>query len=238
MKDVATSSTLKRGRQTTVALKVLMALTGLFFVFFVLFHMYGNLKMLLGAESYNYYAHWLREDMLYPILPHGGGLFLFRLALAGSLVIHVACALILWHRAGVARGSKYKVNKGVKKNQSYASKTMRFGGVFLLVFIVFHILQFTTLHINVGGDYKTMEPFERLIVTFQPENWWVYLFYFLAMGALAMHVRHGVFSALATLGLDTRERELGFNVVAWLCAIALFVGFMLPPTMILVGVIS
>lgn len=233
-----TPSTLKRGRQTTVALKVLMAITGLFFVLFLLFHMFGNLKMLMGAEAYNHYAHWLHNDLLYPILPPMWGLWAMRLILAGSLVIHVTCAFLLWHRAGVARGSKYKVNKGVKKSQTYASRTMRYGGVILLAFIIFHILQFTTLTINVGGDYHSVEPFDRLVMAFSPENWWVYAFYFIAMGALAMHTRHGVFSALATLGVDRRERELAFNAIAWLCALALFVGFMLPPTMILFGLIS
>nr|NLD40636.1 succinate dehydrogenase [Actinomycetales bacterium] len=68
---VVTSKTLapKRGaRNTTVAWKILMAVTGLFFVFFVVFHMYGNLKMLQGPEAYNGYALWLREAF-YPILP-------------------------------------------------------------------------------------------------------------------------------------------------------------------------
>jgi succinate dehydrogenase / fumarate reductase cytochrome b subunit len=233
-----TPSTLKRGRHTTVALKVAMAITGLIFVLFVLFHMYGNLKMLMGAEAYNHYAYFLQNDLLYPILPHKGGVWLMRVVLLACILIHITCAFTLWHRAGEARGSKYKVDTGVKKHQTYASRTMRYGGIILIAFIIFHLLQFTTLTFSIGGDYHSVEPFERLVMAFSPQNWWVYAFYFIAIGALAMHVRHGVFSALATLGLDRREREFAFNLIAWICALALFFGFMLPPTMILFGLIS
>ena len=231
-------STQKRGRQTTVALKVTMALTGLILVLFVLFHMYGNLKMFMGPEAYNHYAEFLQRDLLYPIVPKGGFLWVFRAVLFTCAVLHIYCAFKLWHRAGVARGSKYKVSTGKKKHQTYASQTMRYGGVIILAFIVFHILQFTSLTINIGGDYKSMEPYDRLIVAFSAENWWVWLAYLIAMCALAMHVSHGVFSALATLGLDTREREFAFNAIAWFCSLALIIGFMLPPTAILFGWIS
>lgn len=215
-----------------------MALTGLILVLFVLFHMYGNLKMFIGADSYNHYAEWLRQGLLYPIVPHEGALWLMRAALLLCLVLHVTCAVKLWKRANAARGSKYKVSTGKKKQQTYASRTMRYGGVIVLAFLVFHLLQFTTLHLSIGGDYKAMEPYERLVVAFSADNWWVWLAYLIALCALAMHVRHGVFSALATLGLDTRERELVFNGIAWFCALALIIGFMLPPTAILFGWIS
>jgi len=215
-----------------------MALTGLILVLFVLFHMYGNLKMFMGPEAYNHYAEFLQQGLLYPILPHKGAVWLMRIVLLLAVVLHIYCAFKLWHRAGVARGSKYKVSTGKKKHQTYASQTMRYGGVIILAFIVFHILQFTSLTINIGGDYKSMEPYDRLIVAFSAENWWVWLAYLIAMCALAMHVRHGVFSALATLGLDTREREFAFNAIAWFCSLALIIGFMLPPTAILFGWIS
>ncbi|MCF2706889.1 succinate dehydrogenase cytochrome b subunit [Arcanobacterium haemolyticum] len=231
-------SSLKRGWQTTVALKVTMAITGLIFVLFVLFHMYGNLKMFMGAEAFNHYAHFLQEDLLYPILPHKGGVWLMRIGLLVAILLHIYCAAKLWKRAKAARGSKYKVSSGTKKQLTYSSRTMKYGGIILIAFIIFHILQFTALKINVGGDYKSMEPYDRVIAGFSADNWWVWLVYFIAMCALAMHVRHGVFSALATLGLETREREIGFNVIAWICAVALLIGFMLPPTAILVGWIS
>lgn len=217
-----------------------MAVTGLIFVGFVLFHMYGNLKLFQGKETFDHYAHFLQNDLLYPILPHRGGLYLLRIGLALSLVLHVGSAAHLYLRNRRARGSQYKVKRGVKKSQSYASRTMKVGGVILLLFIIFHILHFTALRINVGGDYSQLSPYERVVTAFDggsAASIACYLFYLAAMCALALHVRHGVFSALATLGLDRRRREVMFNGIAWFCALALLIGFMAPPTAVLFGLI-
>lgn len=221
-----------------MALKVTMAITGLIFVLFVLFHMYGNLKMFMGADAFNYYAHFLQNDLLYPILPHKGGVWLLRVTLLICILLHVYCAAKTWKRGLAARGTAYKHSAGPKKrkSQSYSTYTMRWGGVLLVVFIVFHILQFTALKIEVGGDYHAMEPYERFVAGFGV--WWVWLFYLVAMIALALHVQHGVASALHTLGLGRRERETAFNVISWLCALALLVGFMLPPTAVFLGFLS
>lgn len=230
--------TTKRGSlHTTVALKVLMAVTGLFFVLFVLMHMYGNLKMFAGPETYNGYAEHLRV-MGEPILPRNGFLNIFRVLLLAAIIGHVYSALRLWHLAGVARGTKYKIPRGTKKKQSYASRTMRWGGVIILAFIIFHLLQFTTLNIQIGGDYDALTPYERMVAAFQPHNWWCYLLYFVPITLLSFHVRHGVWSALATLGLSTRRREFAFNVIAFLAGAALWLGFLLPPTCIMLGYIS
>lgn len=221
-----------------MALKVTMAITGLIFVLFVLFHMYGNLKMFMGADAFNHYAHFLQNDLLYPILPHKGGVWLLRVTLLICILLHVYCAAKTWKRGLAARGTAYKHSAGPKKrkSQSYSTYTMRWGGLLLVVFIVFHILQFTALKIEVGGDYHAMEPYERFVAGFGV--WWVWLFYLVAMIALALHVQHGVASALHTLGLGRRERETAFNVISWLCALALLVGFMLPPTAVFLGFLS
>lgn len=218
-----------------------MAITGLIFVLFVLFHMYGNLKMFMGADAFNHYAHFLQNDLLYPILPHKGGVWLLRVTLLVCIILHVYCAVTLWARGKAGRGNQqYKVNAGPKKkqSQSYVVYTMRYGGVLILVWLVFHLLQFTALKIQVGGDYHAMEPYERFVASFSAENWWVWLFYLLAICALALHVQHGVFSALATLGLDRREREVAFKAISHLCAFLLIVGFMAPPTAVLLGLLS
>lgn len=220
---------------TNVALKVAMALTGLIFVSFILIHMYGNLKLFAGKEAYNGYAEGLRTFLM-PILPYEGFLWIFRVTLALSIVIHMGCAFRLWHVAGAARGSKYAVDK--RKAQTYAARTMRWGGVIIAAFIVFHILQFTTLHIQVGGDYHKLTPYERVMVGFSPHCWYMVLVYGVVLLMAAMHVRHGVFSALATLGLSTRRREKVFNLIAYVVAGMLFFGFMAPPLAIVSGLIS
>ncbi|MDO4606217.1 MAG: succinate dehydrogenase cytochrome b subunit [Bowdeniella nasicola] len=227
---VSTSIATKKARQTSVALKIGMAVTGIIFVLFILMHMYGNLKMFAGAEAYNEYAHHLRT-FGEPILPYEGLLWILRIVLLACLVLHVYAAARLWRRAKAARGTSYEVKHTLA--QTYASRTMRWGGVILLLFIIVHILQFTTLTLQFGGDYTQIEPYARMVVAF--ENWWVYLIYLVAIASLCMHVRHGVWSAMATLGGNKKRRQDTINLVAILVAALVFVGFMLPPTAILFG---
>lgn len=224
---------------TSVGLKIQMAVSGLFFVLFVLLHMYGNLKMFSGPEAYNGYATFLRE-VGYPLLPHEGVLWILRILLLVAIIVHVRSALILWKRGKEARGpNAYKVRRGRKSQQTYSSRTMRWGGIIILLFVVYHLLQFTTLTLSVGADaYSEMTPYDRMIAGFQPEVWWSYVFYFVALLALTMHIRHGAWSALQTLGVSNRRREATFNGIAIGIGAAIFVGFMVVPTAIMLGFIS
>lgn len=222
-----------RARSTTVAAKIGMAISGLFFVLFVIAHMYGNLNMFAGPEAYNSYAHHLRV-LGEPYLPYEGGLWILRVLLLVALAVHVWAALTLWGRANAARGSRYQVkNQQVK---SYSPHVMRYGGIALLLFIVFHILQFTTLTIQVGGNYDALEPYGRMIAGFS--QWWLWAIYLLAMIFLAMHVRQGTWSALATLGLNKERRTGLFQTIGTVIAVLVFLGFMAPPTAVLLGWIS
>lgn len=223
----------RRARNTTVALKTAMAVSGILFVLFVLLHMYGNLKAFSGQEAFDGYAASLRT-LLYPYLPHEGFLWIQRVVLTVAVVVHVAAAATLWRRARHARETRYLKHKRLV--QTYSARTMRWGGIILLAFIIFHLLQFTTLTINVGGTFDS--PYQRLVTAFQPEHWYVYAVYLLAILSLTMHVRHGVWSSLQTLGASDRTRERGINGLAYLVAAALLVGFMAPPTAILLGFVS
>ena len=210
-------------------MKMVMAVTGAFFVFYVLAHMYGNLKMFAGQAAFDEYAHHLRV-LGEPILPYSGFLWVFRVLLLVSLVAHAYSAFYLWSRAQGARTTKYQVRKAAAATIS--SKFMRWGGVALLLFIVFHLLQFTTNTIRVNGDFGS--PYQRVVAGFQV--WWVVLIYVLALTALGMHLRHGVWSASQTLGWTgtTRARRTA-NAVAVTIAAVVVVGFLLPPLSILFG---
>lgn len=231
---------------TTLAYKYSMALAGLLFVFYVLMHMYGNLKILWGAEAFNGYAHHLRI-LGEPILPYEGFLWLFRLLLLAALFVHVGLALPLWSRANKARSTRYVVKRTVRA--TFASKMMRWGGVALLAFIVFHLLQFTILKFNVGSgqfpdtvvDPTTHEtianPYPLVVSSFQV--WWVVLIYALAMFALAMHLRHGVWSAGQTLGLTgTPAKARAWNLAGIAIAAIVSIGFIVPPLAILFGLVG
>nr|WP_284500849.1 succinate dehydrogenase cytochrome b subunit [Bowdeniella massiliensis] len=231
---VSTTVTTKRkARDTSVALKIGMAVSGILFVLFILMHMYGNLKMFAGAQAYNDYAEHLRT-FGEPILPYEGLLWILRIVLLAALILHAYAAFSLWHKASSARGSKYVARRTLA--QTYASRTMRWGGVILLLFIIFHILQFTTLTIQLGGNYLQMTPYDRMVVAFG--EWYVWVIYLIAILALTMHVRHGVWSAMATLGGNKKRRQDTIDLVAIFVAAIVLVGFMLPPTAILFGWIS
>lgn len=218
-------------RRTSVGLKVVMAVTGILFLLFVLAHMYGNLKAFAGQEAFDGYSHHLRV-LGEPVLPRNGFLWLMRVALIVSVVLHAWSAFTLWARANRARSSRYVKFRPVQA--TWSSRTMRWGGVAILLFVIFHILQFTTLTIEVGGSFAS--PYERLVAAFQV--WYIVLVYALAMIALGMHLRHGIWSAVQTLGWSTRRREPALKATALGVAALIVVGFLAPPIAILIGVVN
>jgi succinate dehydrogenase / fumarate reductase cytochrome b subunit len=227
----------QQATRSTVALKALMAITGLILIGYLLAHMYGNLKIFAGAEAFNDYAHHLRT-LGEPILPYSGALWIIRAVLIVSVLAHMYAAFSLWGRAHKARGGtrRYYSNKsrtGVQR--SYASFTLRWGGVIILLFVIYHLLHLTWNTIHPGG--AAAEPYDRVVNGFQ--IWSVVLAYTIAMIAVGFHLRHGMWSALTTLGANTsslaRQR---LNVLAYAVAGVVTVGFLLPPYAILFGFVS
>jgi succinate dehydrogenase / fumarate reductase cytochrome b subunit len=226
-----------RASRSTIALKMLMAVSGIAFIGFVLAHMYGNLKAFGGHDSFNEYAHHLRE-LGEPMLPHEGFLWLFRIGLIVAVVVHVGCAFALWRRAGKARSVKYVVTKN--KASSLSSRTMRWGGVTILIFLVWHLLNFTVVKVNPqSGDTGDAagDPYNLLVDTF--DVWWMTLIYLVAMVALGMHLHHGVWSSAQTLGLTNNERaRRNAKAIGAILAVVISVGFSLVPIFVLAGVIT
>ena len=210
-----------------------MAVSGIIFILFVLAHMYGNLKAFAGHDAYNEYSHHLRE-FGEPMLPHTGFLWLLRVALIGALIVHVAAAVALWRRAQKARTVKYVVKKN--NHSTYASHLMRWGGVTLLLFIVWHLLNFTIGKVNVTGG-PTNDPFELLVDSFT--TWWLTVIYLVAMAMLGAHLHHGIWSSLQTLGFtnSVRQRTLA-KQFGFVLALIITIGFSLVPVFVLVGVIK
>ena len=232
---MATPTLVKGSRSTrsTIALKLLMALSGLVFIGFVLLHMYGNLKAFAGHDAFNEYSHHLRV-FGEPMLPAEGLLWIIRAVLLLALVLHVYAAVTLWRRAGKARTVKYEVKKHV--GSTYASRMMRWGGVTLLLFIVWHLLNFTVGKVNVTGG-PTNDPYNLLVDTF--DTWWLTLIYLVAMAMLGAHLHHGVWSAAQTLGLTNSPRSrASWKRVGFTLAVIISGGFSLVPIFVLAGVIS
>ena len=235
MTSVATATLVKDSRSTrsTIALKLLMALSGIIFIAYVLAHMYGNLQAFAGHDAFNEYAHHLRT-FGEPMLPHMGLLWVIRVGLIVSLVVHVVCAFALWRRANNARSVKYVVKRN--RHSTKASHLMRWGGVTLLLFIAWHLLNFTIGKVNVTGG-PTNDPYNLLVDSFS--TWWLTVIYLLALLALGLHLWHGVWSAAQTLGVTNNARaRRNAKVGGVVAAVVIAGGFALVPLFILAGVIT
>ena len=229
-----TDATKKRRAWTTsVFTKQLMAISGLFFVFFLLFHSYGNLKMFIGADAYNGYAEWLHHDALYPIFPHGGFIWVFRGLMLLLILVHIFSAFLVWHQSMRARRRGYVVKKSAVN--AYAARTMRFSGVALIFLIVFHILNFTTLTVDTWGP-NGATPYDRMVGTFQ--NPLVFVVYLIFVALVTSHVGHGFWSAFQTMGWVRAGTRKLMVTLSGLLAALIFVMFMAPPLAIATGIIS
>jgi len=176
--------------ESTIGRKVVMAVTGVVLFGFVVGHFVGNLTLYLGPEAINGYSRFLHSFL------HGGGLWAARSGLAVSAVLHVWSATSLTLDSWAARPDRYRRWKA--KDSTYASRTMRWGGVILFAFIVFHLLHLTfgTVH----PSYVPGDVYHNLVSGFQV--WPVSLFYIVAMLLLGLHLDHGVWSMCQTLGLS------------------------------------
>ena len=210
-----------------------MAGSGIIFIGFVLLHMYGNLKAFSGHDAYNEYAEHLRI-LGEPMVPREGALWIIRAGLIAALVVHVAAAAALWKRAKRARTTQYVMKKN--NSSSLSSRTMRWGGLTLLLFIIWHLINFTIGKVNVSGG-ETNDPYNLLVDTF--DTWWMTLIYLAAMLTLAMHLHHGVWSSAQTLGLTNNARaRRNAKSLGWILAIVIAGGFSLVPIFVLAGVIT
>ena len=227
---------MQRGRvlfRTTIGLKITMAVTGVVWVGFVIGHMLGNMKVYFGRAAFNHYAEGLRV-FGEPFLPRTGALWIVRVILIIAIVLHVWAAWRLTRRSHAAREVGYARNDTILLSR--ASKTMRWGGVALLAFIVYHLLHFTFGVVH--QDFVPGDPYHNFVAGFQ--LWPVSAIYVLAMVALGLHLYHGVWSGLQTLGwgdgqLHERRWHRG---LALLIALAVMLGNITFPVAVLAGVVS
>ncbi len=226
MRRVATFS------ESTIGKKIMMAVTGVVLVGFVLGHMVGNLKAFQGADKIDGYAEFLKE-MGSPIFGHGQALWLVRIVLLVALVIHVVAALQLTRTSQRARPERYARSLTADAS-TYASRTMRFGGVFLLFFVVFHLLHMTTG--TVHPDFEVGGVYHNLQVAFQ--SWITVGVYVLAMIALGFHLYHGIWSGFQTLGLNHPHYNGYRRPLAVSLAFITVIGFVAIPLAFVAGLLG
>ena len=188
-------------------------------------------RSLLGPTELNDYAHFLRT-VGYPAMPNQAALWAVRLVLLFSIGVHATAAFQTWSRSRAARAQGYRRNDDL--SFSWASRTMRYGGVLLLIFVVYHLLHFTTGTLH--PDFVEGDVYHNFVVAFH--NPAVLLVYLVAQAALGMHLYHGLWSATQTLGANHPKYNRLRRPAAMTIALAIFLGFMIPPVLVLAGVLS
>ncbi|BAU87498.1 cytochrome b subunit [Streptomyces laurentii] len=216
---------------STLGKKTVMAVSGLIMLGYLVAHVVGNLKIFFGSGEFNAYAHWLRV-MGAPVLHHEWALWGVRVVLVAAVVAHAVSAYQLSRRDLKARPTRY-VHR--RKGSSYATRTMRWGGVILALFIVWHVLDLTTGTVHTGG-FETGKPYQNVVDTFS--TWYGNVIYLVAMLAVGLHVRHGFWSAAQTLGVGSVRRERLLKTLANTLAVVLTAGFVAVPVAVMTGVVS
>ena len=218
--------------RSTIGKKAIVAVTGVILYGFVIVHMIGNLKIFEGPEGFNAYSHFLRV-VGEPALPAGTILWIIRIVLTLSLILHVNAAIQLTRIDSAGRPVAYKKVK--RKQASFASMTLRWGGMAIFFFVIYHLMHFTIG--NVHPQFAEGDPYHNVVNGFQMQPL-VAGVYILAVAALGTHLYHGVWSATQTLGLNNRRNDKLFRGLAVLSGIGLFVGFAAIPVVVLLGIIK
>ncbi|MVU76219.1 succinate dehydrogenase [Nocardia sp. ET3-3] len=217
--------------RTTVGKKAVMAVTGGILVLFLLGHMAGNLKIFLGASDFNHYADWLRT-VGEPAIPRRGLLTVAEVVLGVSVILHMWSAVSLARTARRARPIRYAA-KRKSHAHGYAVHTMRWGGVIIALYVVWHLLDLTFGAVNPKGGNAT--PYAKVVADFAPSHWYVTVFYVLAVVLVGLHLRHGIRSAAQTLGLTAGRGARGFELLAAAVSILLVAGFLAVPIAVSFG---
>ena len=210
--------------RSTIGKKIIMAVTGLIGIGFLILHMAGNLQVFEGAEKLNTYAHFLHG-------PAHELLVVQRVVLVVAVLLHVLMAWQITQRNRAARPVAYRRRE--PQVSTLAVRTMRWGGVLLLVFIVLHILHFTTRDIQPAGPVADGDVFANVVGSFR--IWWVTAFYELAMLFLGLHLYHGAWSSVRTLGLREPSPAPLVRWVGGAVAIVIAAGFGLVPLAVFAG---
>lgn len=215
---------------TSIGKKAVMAVTGVVLVAWIFLHMVGNLKIYLGAEHYDAYARFLRE-MGAPALAHEQALWTSRLILLVAVVLHIVAAVQLTLTSWAARPVAYDEKESVAA--TYAARTMRWGGVIIALFVVYHLLHFTLGAVGYApGEFQSGSVYRNVVNGFRV--WYVSAFYVVAQAALGLHLYHGVWSMFQTLGMGAQTNGF-YRGLATVVAVAIVVGNVSIPVAVLAG---
>lgn len=216
--------------RSTLGKKAVMAVTGVILFGFVLGHMAGNLKVYLGQEAFNHYAEGLRT-VGEPFFARGQLLWVVRGVLLLAVLLHIWAAwqvtLVSWR----ARPLAYQQHDTLQA--SYAARTMRWGGVLIALFVLYHLAHFTWGFSWAHPDFRPDDPYHNFVAGFRV--WYVSLFYVVAQVALALHLRHGLWSMFQSLGFDEQSRHTWRRTFATVFALIILAGNVSFPVAVMAG---
>lgn len=208
---------------SSIGKKVVMAATGLVLIGFVVGHMIGNLQIYLGAEALNEYAEFLRHFL------HGQGIWLARAGVLLAVALHIWAATALTLGNWSARPIGYR--QWQARESTYASRTMVWSGPILAAFILYHLA-----HLTLGAahpDFVASDVYRNVVIGFS--NPFASAFYILAMLALGLHMYHGLWSMLQTLGLSHERWNPLRRALALAVAGVVVIGNISIPVAVLTG---
>jgi succinate dehydrogenase / fumarate reductase, cytochrome b subunit len=208
-----------------VGKKIVMGVTGLIGVGFVILHSLGNLLIFRGATAINSYSHFLKST--------GELLWLLRIVLIVAVILHVIAAVQLTRQSRAARPIGYA--KREPQVATVASRTMRWGGALLLIFIVLHILHFTTGTIRPAGVFSNEDVYANMVTSFR--IWWVALFYVIAMIALGLHLFHGAWSSVRSIGVSPASPQPFHRRISLAIAVLVWAAFTSIPLAVFAGLV-
>ena len=214
---------------TTIGKKAVMAVTGLVLLGFLIGHMLGNLQVFLSANALDGYAHKLQT--LGPLLWGVRGILLFSFILHGWMVVD------LYARSNAARPIAYRVQKTVAT--TYAAKIMWLSGIVILLFVVFHIAHFTFPGLSMSANYAHDahgKVYQNVVNGFRVP--WVSGIYLLAQILLGLHIFHGAWSVLQTLGLSHPRYFNRLRRFAKAISVVIVVGNCSIPLAVLAGLVK
>lgn len=205
-------------------------------VLFVVGHLAGNLTLLLGAEAFNNYAHFLKHLM------HGAFIYIAEAGLLLFFFTHIWMGVTVWLHKGRAREEGYEVagNAGGESKKSLSSLTMILSGISLAIFVVIHLLHFKFGPAEAQGYLTTIDgqparDLYRLVIEefHKPLPTIAYVAFMLFLG---LHLRHGFWSAFQSLGVGSPRLTPAINTAALILALVLAIGFLALPVYVYFGV--
>ncbi len=210
---------------STIGKKVVMGVTGLIGVGYVILHSLGNLLVFRGPDAINSYSRFLKNT--------GELLWTLRAVLVAAVVLHVIAAVQLTRQSRAARPIGY--TRRESQVATISSRTMRWGGAVLLIFIVVHILHFTTGTIRPAGVFSREDVYANVVLSFR--IWWVTVFYVVAMVALGLHLFHGAWSSVRSIGVSPPSPQPLHRKISVVVAILVWAAFTAIPLAVVFGIV-